>query len=379
MRLLDRYLLREWLVPLAYCLCGLEILLITADLFRRVGDFKSKGLRGSELIEYYLTYAGEWLGWMLPLALLLALLYSLSNHARHQELTAIRAAGISLWRLSLPYCAIGILASLALLAVNEIWSPNSDDVLDQICARHAARRTGKQTQEERHNLSFESWGDRRQWHRAWRIGVVNETATQLRNIVVLWTREDNTWLHLEADRAIWSNGRWTFYNVLEQKETLASNAFPVVPVLKTNMMVMPQISETPEQIESSIRIGEKMSKHLARESEIPIKDIFSYLRLHPKLERHDSNWLYTKLHGRLAGPWTCLVAVLIAIPFGAVSGRRNVYVGVASSVSILLIFWVAQQLALFAGAAGMLQPWLAGWLPNGAFGLAGLIMTGRAR
>jgi len=378
MRLLDRYLLREWLVPLVYCLCGLEILLITADLFRRVGDFKSKGLRGSELIEYYLTYAGEWLAWMLPLALLLALLYSLSNHARHQELTAIRAAGISLWRLSVPYCAVGMVASLALLTLNEFWAPNSDDAFDQICARHAAIRASSPGRSEKHNLSFQSWGEHRQWHRTWQIGVANEKATVLQKVVVLWTREDNTCLHVEADRVTWSNGQWTFYNVLEQKEALASNAVPV-PVLKTNILAMAQLSETPEQIDSSIRITEKMSKHLAKESEIPINEIFNYLRLHPELAPHDADWLYTKLYGRLAGPWTCLVAVLIAIPFGAVSGRRNVYVGVASSVLILVIFWAAQQLALLAGTAGVLRPWLAGWLPNVTFALAGLIMTGRAR
>ena len=34
-------------------------------------------------------------------------------------------------------------------------------------------------------------------------------------------------------------------------------------------------------------------------------------------------WLFTKFHGRLAAPWTCLVVVLIAIPFGAATGRQE--------------------------------------------------------
>ena len=42
--------------------------------------------------------------------------------------------------------------------------------------------------------------------------------------------------------------------------------------------------------------------------------------LHPNLPRKDSGWLLTKLHGRLAAPWTCLVVVFIAIPFGAARG-----------------------------------------------------------
>ena len=45
---------------------------------------------------------------MLPIALLLALLYALTNHARHNEITAMRAAGVSLWRLCVPYFVIGL-------------------------------------------------------------------------------------------------------------------------------------------------------------------------------------------------------------------------------------------------------------------------------
>ena len=67
----------------------------------------------------------EFLVVVLPIALLLALLYTLTNHARHHEITAIRAAGVSLWRLCLPYLAVGFAASLALFALNELCVPDS--------------------------------------------------------------------------------------------------------------------------------------------------------------------------------------------------------------------------------------------------------------
>src|ERR1039457_5388463 len=96
MRLLDRYLLRELLVPLGYCLCGFLIFWITSDLFVTLGDFQGKGLLVRDIVEYYLVILPEFLTLVLPIALLLALLYALTNHARHQEITAIRAAGVSL-------------------------------------------------------------------------------------------------------------------------------------------------------------------------------------------------------------------------------------------------------------------------------------------
>jgi lipopolysaccharide export LptBFGC system permease protein LptF len=99
--------------------------------------------------------------------------------------------------------------------------------------------------------------------------------------------------------------------------------------------------------------------------------------LHPHPQRE--NELYTKFYGRLAAPWTCLVAVLIAIPFGAGGGRRNVFVGVASSIVICLLYYFMQPLCLTFGSAGYMPPWLAAWLPNLVFGLAGLWMTARVR
>jgi lipopolysaccharide export system permease protein len=112
---------------------------------------------------------------------------------------------------------------------------------------------------------------------------------------------------------------------------------------------------------------------------VPILVLLNYLRLHPNPTRSDAAWLHTKLHGRLAAPWTCLVVVLIAIPFGAVGGRRNVYVGVASSIVICFIYFVLQQVGLALGTGGSLPPWLAAWFPNLSFGLAGLWLTMRVR
>jgi lipopolysaccharide export LptBFGC system permease protein LptF len=105
----------------------------------------------------------------------------------------------------------------------------------------------------------------------------------------------------------------------------------------------------------------------------------NYLRLHPNPSPAYRFWLYTKLQGRLAAPWTCLVVVVIAIPFGVAGGRRNVFVGVASSIVICFGYFVLQQVGLALGTSGRMSPWLAVWFPNLSFGLVGLWMTARVR
>ncbi|HEU0038102.1 MAG TPA: LptF/LptG family permease, partial [Verrucomicrobiae bacterium] len=122
-----------------------------------------------------------------------------------------------------------------------------------------------------------------------------------------------------------------------------------------------------------------LSFRKARKADVPIFEILDYLRLHPNPERSQRLWLYTKLHGRLAAPWTCLVVVVIALPFGAASGRRNIFVGVASSIFICFTFFVLLQLGLALGTGGYMPSWLAAWFPNLTFGIAGLWMTARVR
>jgi lipopolysaccharide export LptBFGC system permease protein LptF len=149
--------------------------------------------------------------------------------------------------------------------------------------------------------------------------------------------------------------------------------------LQTNLLAFPQFSETPEQIKSEVRLSTSIVLRGARKADIPIAEILAYLRLHPNLSRADHCWLYTKLHGRLAAPWTCLVVVLIAIPFGAASGRRNLFVGVAGSIFICFTYFVLLQVGLALGTGGYVPPWLSAWFPNLSFGLVGLWLTATVR
>ena len=375
MRLLDRYLLRELLIPLGYCLCGFLLFWISSDLFVKLGEFQKKGLVARDIAAYYLVVLPEFLVLVLPIALLLAMLYTLTNHARHQEITAIRAAGESLWRLTMPYFGVGFVASLALFAANEFWVPQSEERAEAISKRHVAPDPRAPGPNEYRNLYFENTRDGRRW----RIGVYNTQTGEMRDVGIYPIERNGSkpW-ELRAERAQWLDGVWTFYNALAFKEAAETNS-PPVPILRTNVLAVPEFKETPEEINSEIKIRDSMSLRAAKKADVPISDILNYVRLHPQLSRLDWCWLETKLAGRLAAPWTCLVVVLIAIPFGAAGGRRNVFVGVASSIVICFTYFVLQQLGLALGTSGRLSPWLAAWFPNLSFGLAGLWMTFRIR
>lgn len=137
MRLLDRYLLRELLLPFGYCLGGFLIFWISSDVFSNAGSFEEHKLNLLEILQYYVAKSPGFLSIVIPVAFLLALLYALTQHARYNEITAMRAAGLSLWRLAAPYFVVGTLASLVLLAINELWAADSEARADFILQRHS--------------------------------------------------------------------------------------------------------------------------------------------------------------------------------------------------------------------------------------------------
>jgi lipopolysaccharide export system permease protein len=368
-RLLDRYLLRELLTPLAYCLGGFLIFWISYDLFTDLNKLQDAKLHLLDVIEYAIAMTPAFLVTVLPIALLLALLYTLTNHARHNEITALRAAGVSLWRLCVPYFLVGFVASGALFALNEICAPRSTEWAERILNRHVHKPDDTQNQ-------FHGFTNAR----ASRIWVFNEyhpqAAEMSGSIVVNWTLPDGSIRKLYADRAIYTKHGWTFFNVKEFEQ--ASETAPVVPFLQTNVLAMTEFDETPAEIENEIKMSEYENLH-SRKLNIPLSVLWEYLRRHPNLPPAEAGRLLTKLYGRLAAPWTCFVVVLIAIPFGVASGQRNLFVGVAGSVFICFTFFVLQQVGLALGTGGFLPAWLAAWLPNMAFGATGLLLTARVR
>ena len=369
MRLFDRYLLRELLTPLAYCLGGFVVFWISFNLFSRLDDLQEAKLHLLDVIELCLAWTPECLVTVLPVALLLALLYTLTHHSRHNEITALRAAGLSLWRLCLPYFLVGFTASVALFALNEIVVPRSADWADRILNRYVPKRDDTANQ-------FHGFKNVRA-NRIWIFSAYHPSTAEMSGpIVVNWTLPDGSIRKLYADRAVYSKPGWTFFKVKELVQ--AGEAAPIVPGLQTDELAMPEFDETPAGIENEIKMSRYANLH-SRNLNIPLSVLWEYLQRHPDLPPAEAGKWWTKFEGRLATPWTCLVVVLIAIPFGVAPGRRNLFVGVAGSVFICFTFFVLQQVGLALGMGGFLPASLAAWLPNLLFAAVGLLSMARVR
>ncbi|HTV41249.1 MAG TPA: LptF/LptG family permease [Candidatus Sulfotelmatobacter sp.] len=367
MRLLDRYLFRELLMPLAVCLIGFQSLIIFITVFTDVGKIQEAKLSFGQMIAYATAASMEFLTIVIPVALLLALLTALTSHARYNELTAMRAAGISLWRICVPYFIVGLIAAGAVFALNESVVPR--------CTEWASRALNHESESGDTVKSFAFTNDRAR--RKWVVrGDYRSGSSVVPSPWVTWNLPDGSMRSLTADRAVRTDGVWTFYNVQEFSQADAPSMS--VPIMETNVLAMPEFDETPDEIAREIRIAHYFDIK-SQNATIPVKDIVGYLQWHPNVSRADRGKLLTDLQERIAMPVTCIVVALIAIPFGAAPGRRNIFVGVAGSIFICLIYFVLQRVSLAFGSSGTWPAWLGAWLPNLFFGAAGLILMMRIR
>jgi lipopolysaccharide export system permease protein len=373
MRLLDRYLFRELLLPLGYCLGGFLIFWVSADLLSNLDRYQEDQMRASDVLAYYVFKTPEFLVIVMPVALLLALLYTITNHARHHELTAMRAAGLSLWRICLPYLAVGLLLSILVDLLGVRWLDNSLERAEQIRLRRLSDDSETDQRAWEFNLNFRNDRD----DRVWRIRAFHLETGEMRDVWVDWSLSDGTRAQLLAEWGIRTNRIWRFHNVRLFVPEHPDDQEPRQRLVAT--LAMPEFTETRDQIRSQIKISQLSRIRASRQVRLTVAEIADYRQLHPELRPEVRAMLDTQLHAALAAPWTCLVVVLIAIPFGAASGRRNVFVGVSCSIFVCFLYYLCQRLGLVLGTGGQLAPILAAWLPNGLFGLTGILLTNRVR
>ncbi|MCC6232839.1 MAG: LptF/LptG family permease [Verrucomicrobiales bacterium] len=372
MRLLDRYQLRELLLALLYCLLGILVFWMAFELLGEMDELKRRNIGPWETLAYLGHRLPLFLLIQIPVALLLSLLYALSQHARHHELVAMRAAGISPWRISLPYLGVGIVLSGGMLALNEYVVPDAAARADAVLERATA---GAPDRAWKLGLNFRD----PQTDRSWYVQAFNVQTAELRGVHVVWKAEGGGREELMATRGIWEGDGWLFERVTRFSFGPDRSGIETVPIRHESLKVT-DFPETPAHLRSEVKISQLLgSVKKSRQVQLSLREIHAYRELHPSLTPKAEAQLETWFHDRLATPWMCLVVVLIGLPAATGSGRRNPFVGVAAAIFLAFAFFVVKEFSLAAGAGGYVAPWLAAWLPNLVFGGSGVVAMQRTR
>ena len=359
MRILTKYLLREFAWPLLYCFDAFAMLWIVMDLFGHLDDFIVNHASFATVFRYYLTLFPEGFVEILPMALLLALLFCLTNLGRHNELTAMRASGVSLARLALPLLGVGALATVVVLVVGERLVPRARERAGALLsAVH-----GKETRDVLESFFFSSVTVHRDWY-AQRFN----TRTGGMDFPEVHEQNPNGTPRLDvyANHATWRNGSWRFYDV-DLYDYARSPAPPRIHLVETNFTAF---KDPPQRMALEGKASAQMTSSELRRQ---IRALRRAGRPH-RLSEHE-----VELYDRYAFPFICLIVVWIAFPLGMHVSRRGPLLAVGTALGLVVAFYILRHWMLAAGRGGNIAPVTAAWLTNIIFAAIGFVLAWRAR
>ncbi|NOQ42612.1 MAG: LPS export ABC transporter permease LptG [Desulfuromusa sp.] len=352
MKILNRFLLQHFIRILSLCISAFVGIYLLIDFFEKVDD----------LIEYqatawdYFIYLSNNIPFIfvqiLPLAILTSMVLTLGGLSRTNEITAIRACGVSLWQIVQPLMTLTLLLSFLLLLLNEFAIPWNTKQLNNLLE---VKLKGKQQIQLTRN---EIWY--RNDNRIINIAVADLQKQQLQGVKIftfneqqkITNRQDTTIVYFE-------NGTWQTENLTEMIFDSESGDLIKTTNLKNQTLDM---DRTPEDFsgrenwnnELNFRQLSAMTKKLEREG-------------------YDSTRQRVDMHSRLAAPFTCLIMGFLGIPFALQRGRNsNIALGIGLSLGIGVVYFIIQSLVLAFGYSNAMPPLVAAWSANFIFLLLGI-------
>ncbi len=365
MKLVTRYLLGHFRRPWIYVLAGFSIVVVLVDLFGNFVDFMEAETSLRQILQYYAILLPTFLPYLLPVSLLLALLYALWQLGKSSELVALRACGLSLMQIVSPYLLTGLVCSLLLLGINELFNPWANHWARQFLRLQGSGRAAGANLAV--NLAYKNVPGRRIW-RITNFDPRPAASYEMRAVSLVQRRPDGSEeFRMDAERARWINGHWWFENV-ETRYFNPDNQ-PAGPIESAPSLEMTMLAETPQDFINEIKESNERSA----------RDIVRFLETHQGISRDKQTRLLVDFHYRLATPWLCLIVMMLGFPLGAHSGRRGMGLGILLALLAFFGYYILMGIGLAYGKRQLISPALAGWLPVLTFFLLGLVLLRRVR
>lgn len=225
MSLISRYLLRLHLVPFVFGLAAMTGVMMVNQIAKRLPDLVGKGLPWNVIAEVFLLSVPFIVAMTLPMAVLVAVLYTMSRLTVDNELTALRAGGVSLGRIARPLVIAGMVVS----GVAFIFS---DQVLPRTNHRLRALLTDINRQKPTFALDEQVINEVQRGRMFLRPGEVNEATATLQDVTIVDLSDHNRKRVTYADSAhmAFSNEDLyltLFHGTMHETDRISSENFQV--------------------------------------------------------------------------------------------------------------------------------------------------------
>jgi lipopolysaccharide export system permease protein len=355
MKLLDRYVVGNFLQAYLYCVVAFLSIWLIFDISENISVFLDNHFGLSRTVEFYLTQLPQVLVILLPVSLLLALLFALGRMSRANEIVSMLTAGISIPRLILPLLAIGLLTTMVTFGLNYALAPHAELSRQNYLSRPSPGRSN--------HIEGQIFRNRTD-SRTWFIQDFLPGEIVFNNVQILQQDgHDNIVTTYWASRAIylrdtksWRLEEAKVVNYDRRGNILHSETPPV--------LIIEHWTETPFRIGSANVQAEFLS----------LPELNDYLRYNADFPSSLLAPFSTHFQYRLALPWACLVVVLVAAPLGIGFSRRGVLSSVALAIVIVFSMNFLTHLFLALGEGNRIPAWIAAWAPDLLFAAIGLYL-----
>src|SRR5436853_5317387 len=157
MRLLDRYVIRNFLEAYFYCIAGFLSIWLIFDVSDNISTFIDQHFGFGLTVRYYATQVPEVFVILLPVSLLLALLFALGRMSRANEIVSMLTAGVSIPRVLAPLIGMGLLTVAGSFALNYSLAPHAEMAKKNFIANARSREFTVQGQIFRNRTDDRTW------------------------------------------------------------------------------------------------------------------------------------------------------------------------------------------------------------------------------
>jgi lipopolysaccharide export system permease protein len=367
MTLLDRHLLAQYTKAALFALLTFCVIFVLIDMVENLDDFLDENVPTHMIALYYAYFLPRIFNLMIPIALLLAALFTVGRMSNRNELTVIRCCGISLYRFMAPLVAVGLLASLGMLWFDGWMVPRIN--AQRVHIERVYMKKGI-TQGARYNVFFQDVGNR----------IVSleyfeeQTATARRVSIQKFERADPTILErrIDAEYMRWDtrHQRWRAFRGVERRFTTD----PAAPGRRRETVTrFDSIDVGTLVITPAIIVRMQM-----KPEEMALGDFRDYIE-RQRVAGSDIARLRVDYLGKIAFPFSSLIVIFFGVPFASVKRRSGLSVQFGVSILICFIYLVSQKISQVFGYNGSIPAWLAAWLPNLLFAAAGMFVILRVR
>jgi LPS export ABC transporter permease LptG/LPS export ABC transporter permease LptF len=354
-RILDRYVIRQLLMPFGIGLLVFTFLFIIPEFMRYAENYIAKGAPMGVVVQVFVALLPMALGLTIPMSLLMALLVAFGRLSADREFVALQACGVSLRRLLVPVGLVSTLCFGATLYILMVSVPASNQRFREITFNILASLAEG---EVKPRVFFDDFPNIDLYVReipptgGWNGVFMSDNRSG----------EGSTIYLAKHGRIVIDRTKQTVEMVLDEGTRHSADAAGKYEFDSFDRFVLNLSPDSmfpkggPPKGDREMSIAELR----ARADEVRSRGEFPH------------NQLF-EIHKKFSIPAACLVFGLIGLALGATNRRDGKLASFVIGVAIVFVYYILLWLGQSLTKGRVLAPWLAAWLPNIVLGLAGLV------